>query len=67
MNAFTDLFVIMRVAGDQRFVVRKGIAEKSLSRLLLLLILKSSKFHRKNTCVGAYCSDKVSEPRAHFS
>ena len=67
MNAFTDFFVIVRVAGDQRFVVRKGIAEKSLNRLLLLLILKSSKFHRKNICVGVCWSDKVTEPRAQLS
>ena len=32
----------MRVASDQRFVVLRGIAEKSLNRLLVLVILKSS-------------------------
>ena len=37
----------MHFAGDQRFVVFKGVAEKSPNRLLLLLILKSSKFPRK--------------------
>ena len=48
MNAFSDLLVILRVEGDQRFVVRKGyIAEKSLNKLLLLLILKSRKFNKK--------------------
>ena len=42
MNAFLNLFVIVRVAGDQRFVVRK---KNSWNRLLLLLI----KFHLKPT------------------
>ena len=47
MNAFSIFFFIVRVVGFQRFVVRKNIAEKPLTRLLLLLILKRSKFHRK--------------------
>ena len=42
MNALLNLFVIVRVAGDQRFVVRK---KTSWNRLLLLLI----KFHLKPT------------------
>ena len=42
MNAFLNLFVIVRVAGDQRFIVRK---RHSWNRLLLLLI----KFHLKPT------------------
>ena len=42
---FQISFVNARVADDQRFAVRKDIAEKSLNRLLLLLILRSSKFH----------------------
>ena len=37
----------MRIASDQRFVVFKDIAEKSSNRLLLLLLLKNSKLHRK--------------------
>ena len=41
MNAFSNLLVIVRVAGDQRLVLRKGVTEKSLKRLLMLLILKN--------------------------
>ena len=42
VNAFLNQFVIVRVAGDQRFIVRK---RHSWNRLLLLLI----KFHLKPT------------------
>ena len=41
------------------------IAEKSLNRLLLLLILKSSKFHRK-TPVLEFLFNKVAGLRANF-
>ena len=47
MYKSSNLFVIVRVVGDQKFVVCKDIAEKSLNRLLLLLILKIGKFQRK--------------------
>ena len=43
MNAFSNKFVIVRVAGSQRLVVHKrDIAETSLNRLLLFLMLKSN-------------------------
>ena len=66
MNVFSNLFVIVRVAGDQRFVVCKDIAEKSLNRLLLLLILKSSKFHRKAPVLESLFN-KVAGLRAQLS
>ena len=47
MYEFSNLFVIVRVADDQKSVVCKDIAGKSLNRSLLLLILKNSKFQRK--------------------
>ena len=66
MNAFSNLSVIVRVAGDQRFVVRKNIPEKSLNRLLLLLILKNSKFHKK-TAVMEFIFNKGAGLRAQLS
>ena len=66
MNAFLNLFVIVRLAGDQRFAVLKDIAEKSLNRLLPLLILKSSKFHKETPVLGSLFN-KVAGLRTQLS
>ena len=66
MNAFLNLFVIVRLAGDQRFAVLKDKTEKSLNRLLPLLILKSSKFHKETPVLGSRFN-KVAGLRAQLS
>ena len=40
MNAFSNLFVIARVAGDQRLAVRKDIAEKFFKQIVAVAYLK---------------------------
>ena len=39
---FKLVFIIVNVAGDQRFACARDIGKRSLDRLLLLLVLKSS-------------------------
>ena len=58
--------VVVRDAGDQRFFVNKDIVEKSCNRLLLLLILKSSKFHSKTPVLESLFG-KVAGMRAQLS
>ena len=51
MNAFSSMFVIVRVAGNQRFVERKRHSWKIFEQVVIVAYLKKNQISFETNCV----------------